>query len=158
MCHRFCLWNIGNPIRQTWVDRPTKRQCLPSQKRHAQLFFLILYCWHNPKIVWKGSTKWFYQQLRQVRLKKKYHDSWFYKRYPLSLQKRVILFNFDNLMHLPALHRIQSPCSFRIGSHVSGLTRIIDIGYILGINLETNPMAPKVLSVLAVGKNLKINF
>lgn len=53
---------------------------------------------------------------------------------------------------------MHSPCSFRIGSQVSGSTRMIDIGYMLGMILETNPMAPKVLSVLAVSGNLKMDF
>lgn len=52
--------------------------------------------------------------------------------------------------NIPGLHRVQSPLSFRIGSHVSGLTLIIDIGYMLGISLDTKPIAPNVLSVFAI--------
>jgi len=55
-------------------------------------------------------------------------------------------------LSVPALQRVQSPSAFRMGSHVSGFTRIIDIGYMLGISLDTKPMAPNVLSVLAGDK------
>lgn len=56
---------------------------------------------------------------------------------------------------LPGLQRMQRPFSFRMGSHVSGSTRIIEIGYILGISRETKPMAPNVLSILATQVNKK---
>jgi len=45
-----------------------------------------------------------------------------------------------------------------MGSHVSGFTRIIDIGYMLGISLDTNPMAPNVLSVLAANKENNTHY
>lgn len=51
---------------------------------------------------------------------------------------------------VPGLHVIQRPSAFLNGSPVEGSTLIIEIGYTDGIILETKPIAPIVLSMLAV--------
>lgn len=45
-----------------------------------------------------------------------------------------------------ALQSMHNPLAFRNGSPESGLTLIIDIGYIDGIMREMNPIDPTVLS------------
>lgn len=58
--------------------------------------------------------------------------------------------------HLPASQRIHRPLLSRIGSPVTGLTLIIEIGYAAGNIRDMKPMAPTVLSVFTVPeKNVK---
>lgn len=48
---------------------------------------------------------------------------------------------------------IHNPFALRSGSPVTSSIRIMDIGYIDGINRDTNPIAPNVLSMLAATVN-----
>jgi hypothetical protein len=49
---------------------------------------------------------------------------------------------------------MQSPFVLRTGSPVSASTRTIDIGYTVGMILETKPIAPTLLSVFTKRKEL----
>lgn len=50
---------------------------------------------------------------------------------------------------LPGSHGTHSPFLSLIGSPLSWSTLMIDIGYMDGTSLETNPIAPSLLSMLA---------